>query len=286
MVLADYISNMARPLRIEFEGAVYHVTSRGNAREDIYLSDEDRIMFLDVLSYVVKRHEWICHAYCLMTNHYHLMIETPNKNLSRGMSQLNGMYTQRFNRKHERVGHVFQGRFKSIIVDKEEYLLELSRYIVRNPVAASIVNHVEDWPWSSYQATVGNIEVPEFLRTDWLLSQFGTVDEYVDFVAIKDVASPWRLLNGPDVLGSDEFRKLLQKKAGGVRAGIPRKKYLLRHLPLSDIACESSSRSQWMWEAYHEHGYTMQAISDFANLHNSTVSRLIKQECDNAKNKP
>jgi len=125
---------MARPLRIEYEGAVYHVTARGNARSDIYLSDSDRELFLDALAYVVDRFGWVCHAYCLMDNHYHLMIETPQANLSRGMGQLNGIYTQRFNRKHDRVGHVYQGRFKSIVVDKESYLLELSRYVVLNPV--------------------------------------------------------------------------------------------------------------------------------------------------------
>jgi len=98
---------MARPLRIEYDGAVYHVTSRGDGREDIYLSDDDRVMFQDVLAHVVDRFAWVCHAWCLMGNHYHLMIETPNGNLSRGMRQLNGMYTQRFNRAHRRVGHVF-----------------------------------------------------------------------------------------------------------------------------------------------------------------------------------
>jgi len=157
---------MARPLRIEFEGAVYHVTSRGNAREDIFLSDSDREMFLKTLAHVVDRFGWVCHAYYLMGNHYHLMIETPQANLSRGMRQLNGIYTQRFNREYHRVGHVFQGRFKSILVEKDAYLLELSRYIVRNPVAAGMVNDVTAWPWSSYRATAGDISAPGFLRVD------------------------------------------------------------------------------------------------------------------------
>ena len=155
---------MARSLRIEYEGAVYHVTSRGNARADIFLCDDDREMFLDVLDYVVERFGWLCHAYCLMSNHYHLMIETTQANLSRGMARLNGMYTQRFNRKYKRVGHVFQGRYKSIIVDKDAYLLELSRYIVRNPVAAGMVDDVSDWSWSSYQAMVGVVAAPSFWR--------------------------------------------------------------------------------------------------------------------------
>jgi len=282
---------MARPLRIEYEGAVYHVTSRGNARSDIYLSDEDRESFLDVLEYVVDRFGWICHAYCLMTNHYHLMIETPQANLSRGMSLLNGMYTQRFNREHERVGHVFQGRFKSIIVDKDAYLLELSRYIVRNPVAANMVDDAGDWLWSSYQATAGKIAKPNFLQVNWLLSQFGNGNTeakaaYIDFVHKEDTYSPWESLNGPDILGNDEFRGKLQGETDRAPLGITKRKALLRHLALSDIARDDRERSDWMREAYREHGYTMQAIANFAGLHHSTVSRMIKKGDINARNKP
>ncbi len=110
---------MARPLRLELAGSLYHVTSRGDGREDIYLSDEDRIAWLDILGQVCERFNWVCHAYCLMSNHYHLVIETPEANLSKGMRHLNGVYTQRFNRTHHRVGHVFQGRFKAILVEKD-----------------------------------------------------------------------------------------------------------------------------------------------------------------------
>ena len=281
---------MARPLRLEYEGAVYHITSRGNARGDIYLSDDDREMFLDVLSHVVDRFGWRCHAYCLMGNHYHLMIETPQANLSRGMRQLNGMFTQRFNRKHHRIGHVFQGRFKSIVVDKEAYLLELIRYIVGNPVAAGIVTDVADWPWSSYLATAGKRSTPAFLNTDWLLSQFDSVTtraqaDYIAFVQEGVPASPWDSLNGPDILGGDEFRGQLQGETGGVPLGIPKRKAALRHLPLSDIARVDRESRDWMREAYREHGYTMQAIADFVGLHHSTVSRLIKAGDENAPNK-
>ncbi len=282
---------MARPLRIEYEGAVYHVTSRGNARSDIYLDDADYEMFLDILNYVVERFGWQCHAYCLMTNHYHLMIETPQPNLSRGMSQLNGMFTQRFNRNHDRVGHLYQGRFKSIIVDKDSYLLELSRYIVRNPVAARMVDNVGDWPWSSYQATSGMLTPPDFLQVDWLLSQFSHLkahaqEAYIGFVGEKTNISPWDSLNGPDILGDDVFRGQLQRESENIPIGITQRKAILRHLPLSDIAQEGRERSDWMREAYCEHGHTMQAIAEFANLHHSTVSRLIKAGGENARNKP
>jgi len=278
---------MVRPLRIEYEGAVYHVTSRGNARADIYLSDDDREIFLGVLGHVVERFGWLCHAYCLMTNHFHLMIETPQANLSRGMRQLNGMYTQRFNRKHGRVGHVFQGRFKSIVVDKDAYLVELSRYIVRNPVAAGMVDDVGDWPWSSYQATAGEKPLPDFLEVNWLLSQFGRErakarTAYAGFVREEVINSPWGSLNGPDILGDDDFRGQLQGEFDKNPIGIPKRKRLLRHLPLSDIA-RDRERSDWMREAYQEHGYTMQAIADFASLHHSTISRLIKTGDENAR---
>ena len=290
-IMACIVSIMARPLRIEYEGAVYHVTSRGNARSDIYLDDEDRLLFLEVLQYVVERFGWKCHAYCLMSNHYHLMIETPQPNLSRGMSQLNGMFTQRFNRRHQRVGHVFQGRFKSIIVDKDAYLLELSRYIVRNPIAANMVKSLNDWPWSSYLATSGLVSAPAFLHVDWLLSQFSEAkpqaqQAYIDFVNKKDAQSPWQALNGPDILGDDEFRGRLQKGIDAIPAGVAKTKAILRHLPLSEIADENKGRSVWMREAYCEHGYTMQAIAAFANLHHSTVSKLIKSDEPNPRIKP
>ncbi|MCS6318519.1 MAG: transposase, partial [Nitrospira sp.] len=116
---------MARPLRIEVPGAVYHVTSRGNARQDIVADDGDRAQWLTVLAHVVDRYGWRGHAYCLMDNHYHLLVETPQPNLSLGMRQLNGRYTQDYNRRHERVGHLFQGRFKAILVEKDAHLLEL-----------------------------------------------------------------------------------------------------------------------------------------------------------------
>ncbi|MDX8394318.1 MAG: transposase [Mariprofundales bacterium] len=281
---------MARPLRIEYEGAVYHVTSRGNARADIYLSDNDREMFLEVFVHVVDRFGWICHAYCLMSNHYHIMIETPQANLSRGMRQLNGIYTQRFNRKHDRVGHVFQGRFKSIVVDKDAYLLELCRYIVRNPVAAGMVETVGDWYWSSYQATVGLVQKPEVLNVIWLLSQFGqnekqAIASYIDFVANGDVATPWDSLSGADVLGDDKFRNELQQYKGDESEEIPKRKRALRHLPLSVLAMQNKNRELWMREAYCEHGYAMQQIAKYAGLHYSTVSRMIKRGGENARNK-
>ena len=178
---------MSRPLRIALSGALYHVTSRGDGREDIYLSDGDREAWLSLLGEVCQRFNWVCHAYCQMTNHYHLVVETPEGNLSQGMRQLNGMYAQQANRAHRRVGHVFQGRYKAILVEKDSYLLELSRYVVLNPVRAGMVTNTEDWPWSSYPAMIGLEEPPPWLQTDWILGQFGECRDqarrgYVNFV--------------------------------------------------------------------------------------------------------
>lgn len=127
---------MARPLRIEFPGALYHVTAQGNAQQNIFLDDEDRQQFLAVIARVVSQFHLLLHAYCLMDNHFHLVVETPKANLSKAMRQLNGVYTQAFNRRYQRVGHVLQGRFKAILVDQDNYQLELCRYVVLNPVRA------------------------------------------------------------------------------------------------------------------------------------------------------
>jgi putative transposase len=156
---------MARPLRIQFAGALYHVTSRGDGREAIYIQDQDRQVWLEVLGHVCERFNWVVHAYCQMGNHYHLLVETPEGNLAKGMRQLNGVYTQRFNQAHARVGHVFQGRYKAILVQKEAYLLELSRYVVLSPVRARMVGEAGDWPWSNYRATAGMAPVPDSPRT-------------------------------------------------------------------------------------------------------------------------
>lgn len=143
---------MACSVQIEYEGAVYHITSRGNAFQDIFLDDEGRLGFLKVLEDVVAQYNWICHAYCLMPNHYHLLIETPAANIFRGMRQLNGLCMQAFNRRRNRVGHVRQGRYNAILVEKESRLLKLARYIVLNSVRAKLAHHPSAWRWSSYRA--------------------------------------------------------------------------------------------------------------------------------------
>ena len=154
---------MARPLRIEFPGAVYHVTSRGDRREAIFLDDLDRTTFLAVVAKALARLDAQVLAHCLMDNHYHLVLYTRQANLSLLMRHINGVYTQEFNRRHAKVGHVFQGRFKAILVDRDAYLLELCRYVELNPVRAGVVTNPGHWPWSSYSAHTGQCIAPDWL---------------------------------------------------------------------------------------------------------------------------
>jgi REP element-mobilizing transposase RayT len=164
---------MARPLRIEYPGAFYHVMARGNEKKPIFYKSRDRQMFLDWLERAREKFGFWVHAYALLENHYHLYMETPQPNLSRILHYLNSGYTQWFNRVYTRVGHLFQGRYKALLVDRDAYSLELTRYIHLNPVTAGLCSAPESFPWSSYPAYLGLVRKPPFLRTDWILDQFG-----------------------------------------------------------------------------------------------------------------
>ena len=278
---------MARPLRIEFPGAVYHVMARGNARSPIYLDDADRGMFLNVLGRVVSDFNWLCHAYCLLTNHYHLLIETSEGNLSAGMRQLNGVYTQRFHKVHGSSGHLFQGRFKSILVDKDSYLLQLCRYILLNPVRAGLVRDPADFKWSSYRAMIGKDAVPEFLTTDWLLSQFAehrpeARRQFRQFVlAVESEESIWNDLRGQCILGGEKFLQWVMPKLKEKAKihEIPRQQRYADRPPLSELLPASfpskSARNEAIVRAYRDHGYSQTAIAEETGLHYSSVSRII-----------
>ena len=157
---------MSRPVRIEFPGANYYVTSRGFGEKAVFLDDEDRAVFLNVIETVVSRFEWLIHSYILMDNHYHLVVECPNANLSRGMRQLNGVYTQHFNRRHGAEGSLFQGRFKSILFEKKNYLLPLCRHAVLNPIRCGLLSSPQKYRWSSYRAHIGMVKPAAWLCTD------------------------------------------------------------------------------------------------------------------------
>jgi len=274
---------MARPLRLEFAGALYHITSRGDRREAIYENDDDRENFLSILGDVCETYRWSCYAYCLMGNHYHLLIETRDGNLSRGMRQLNGVYTQRHNHSHKRVGHVFQGRYKAILIDKDSYLLEVARYIVLNPVRARMVRTAQDWPWSSYRDTVGLRPSQSWLFVDRLLSAFGTrkaeaVAAYKQFVTEgKGQPSPWESLRHQVYLGDEQFVQQMLLKIDGDRelSEIPATQR--RGVPKSLAEYESlaTNRDNAIASAYASGGYSMRTIGDYFGLHYSRVSRIV-----------
>ena len=276
---------MARPLRMEFEGALYHVTSRGDRQEAIYETPEDRKRYLEILGDVCEKYNWRCHAYCLMGNHYHLLIETPEANLSRGMRQLNGVYTQCFNKAHGRVGHVFQGRYKAILVEREAYLLELARYIVLNPVRAGMVSSASEWPWSSYQATAGEALPLDYLTTDWLLSVFGATRRqaqkaYVDFVNNAcSKNSPWDDLKGQVFLGSDQFFERMQEhlnEPDGL-SEVPAVQRRPKPLLLGAYFEKTDNRDVAIAEAYGSGGYTLKQIGDYLGLSYSRISQVVKE---------
>ncbi|CBK42314.1 conserved protein of unknown function [Nitrospira defluvii] len=272
---------MARPLRLSFPGAVYHVTSRGNARHDIVADDRDRSQWLSLLAHVVDRYGWLCHAYCLMDNHYHLVIETPKPNLSIGMRQLNGRYTQAYNRRHEQVGHVFQGRFTAILVEKDAHLLELCRYVVLNPVRAKIVSHPRLWVWSSYRATVGETKAPGWLTTDWILSQFGqrggaAQARYRTFVAEgRGGPAPWEQLTGQIYLGSEKF--VAQHQPNRVIRDIPRRQTQAQRPSLETLFEWKGALEKTIHQAYRQYGYRLADIADHLGVHAATVSRRLKR---------
>ena len=275
---------MTRPLRLEFEGALYHVTSRGNRRENIYENDIDRLRFISVLGNVCETYNWVCHAYCLMSNHYHLLIETPEANLSSGMRQLNGVYTQQFNRLHLRCGHVFQGRYKAILVDKDSYLLELARYIVLNPVRAGMVSLAQEWPWSSFRATIGRERKPNWLQVDWLLSAFGSkksdaIGCYLEFVIDgMKLPSVWADLKNQIYLGDEGFIDKMLSHVDGNKdlSEIPSLQARPRPKQLTEYMRSGKDRNSAIAQAYQSGGYTLKEIAEFFGLHYSTISVIVK----------
>ena len=164
---------MARRLRIQVEGGTYHVNAHAITDAALFRDDADRRRFLDLLDRTVAAHEWACHAYCLMANHYHFVVHTPDANLGVGMKWLNGAYSQGFNRRHGTRGHVFESRYYATLVEREAQLLENLRYVVNNPVEAGLCDDAADWPWSSYRAWMGTAPCPPFLSVGWVLAHFG-----------------------------------------------------------------------------------------------------------------
>ena len=273
---------MARPLRLEFAGALYHVTSRGDRREAIFEDDADREQFLSVLADVVADFNGSATPR-LMSNHYHRLIETPDGNLSKGMRQLNGVFTQYSNRRHGRSGHLFQGRFKSILIDADSYLLELARYVVLNRIRAGIVRDPGKWRWSSYRAMVGDASPPDWLATDGLLGAFAkrravARERYIRFVAEgKGVDSIWLHLNNQVFLGDDAFvaRSLRHEKVKD-HVNIPKAQRRPPPASLETITTRCSSRDAAIIAAHATGGYSYQQIAEHFDMHSTSVGRIVR----------
>jgi REP element-mobilizing transposase RayT len=252
---------MARPLRIEYAGALYHVTSRGNERKDVFTSQRDREKFLSYVESAVVRYGAVVHTWCLMSNHYHLLLETPVGNLSQIMRHINGAYTTYFNVKRKRAGHLFQGRYKAILVEADAYALELSRYMHLNPVRAGMVAKPEHYPWSSYRSYSGHDATPAWLKTDFILGYVGrnasiAPNMYRRFVEdLLDCAydSPLNATVASTVLGGEEFiREVSDRHLGQKRSArnLPAVNALARR-PSMDaiimiIKAELGDRAEWL----------------------------------------
>ncbi len=281
---------MARQLRIEYPSAVYLTTSRGNGKKPVYKDDQDRENFLSTLDKVNKRYNWLCHAYCLMDNHFHLLIETPEGNLSIGMRQLNGVYTQTFNKRHRRTGHLFQGRYKAILIQKDSHLLEACRYVVLNPVRARLVEEPGQWRWSSYGATAGREKPPGCLTTSWVLRQFSSKKgkaekEYRQFVR-RGIGkeSIWAGVKGQAILGEDDFVQSLTDYFGRHKnvPEIPKsQRYAVRpaleKILEGSIFSDRAKRDRRIREAVEKFGYTQRAVADYLGFHFTYVSRILNE---------
>lgn len=243
---------MARPLRICYPGAFYHITARGNERKAIFRSAQDRVQFLSYLESAHERYGAVIHVYCLMDNHYHLLLETPGGNLSQIMHHINGAYTTYYNVKRNRSGHLFQGRYKAIVVERDEYCQELSRYIHLNPVRAGIVKSVEDYAWSSYLSYTGKRDGPEWLETGYVLSYFGKrvgvarkkYREFVEEAMGESMEDPLKQVHASTILGSPSFLAWVQDNLKGNRQEADR-----RNIPALKALAPRPSLEQIHWIA-------------------------------------
>ena len=297
---------MARPLRIEYAGALYHVTSRGNERKNVFTSQRDREKFLSYVESAVVRYGAVVHTWCLMSNHYHLLLETPSGNLSKIMRHINGAYTTYFNVKRQRAGHLFQGRYKAILVEADAYALELSRYMHLNPVRAGMVAKPEHYQWSSYRSYIGDSMTPEWLKTDFILGSVGrnasitknTYRRFVEDLLDKEYDSPLKDTVASTVLGGEEFiRAVSERHVGQTRAArnLPAVKALARR-PSMDaiimtIKAELGDRAKWLravslYGCQKYSGATLKDIGTRFGISDAAVSQASRRVAVQAETDP
>jgi REP element-mobilizing transposase RayT len=295
---------VSRPLRIEFPGAFYHVTSRGNERRTVFQSNRDREKYLSYLESAYERYGAVIHGYCLMGNHYHLLLETPRGNLSKILHYINGAYTTYFNIKRGRSGHLFQGRYKGILVDKDEYCKELSRYVHLNPVRAGMVKAPLEYPWSSYRYFVGRDKRPEWLTTEFVLGDFGgeggrgfkKYREYVERGENKEVDNPLKKVIASTFLGGKEFierikQEYLEKKEID-RRDLPALGKILRGPSLESIERAVIKRvgkghplfkKICIYLSYEHSGLNLREIGEYFGMQRSAISQLSRRFAETMK---
>ncbi len=270
------VSVMARPLRLAVSDGVYHVTARGNGRRSIFADDHDRRAFLAIVDRTTQRFAWRCLSYCLMDNHVHLLLRTPQPDLPRGMQQLKSTYAQGYNRRHDRVGHLFAGRYGARLIQRDEHLLAVFRYIARNPVEAGLVDRPEAWSWSAHAALLGRAQAPSFLAVEEALAWFagGPVAapvRYAAFVADVSDDPPER---AAAAYGDAAFlREILPARRPSPE--IPVREWGAGR-PSLDAIFTGSQRDEGIAQAYRGHGYSMADIAQHLRCHVCTVSRRLK----------
>jgi len=274
---------MSRPLRIEHDNAFYHVTARGDRRCTIFRTDSDRLTWLTLLGETCERFDFVVHAYCQMGNHYHLVIQTRQGQLSRGMRYLNGNYSQYFNRQHGLVGHVFQGRYHAVLCQADTYLMQLTRYTVLNPVRSKLVTHPSHWMWSSFGILIGSVDTPVWHERDIVLALFGnhreTAIRAVEAFVMEGLGqeSPFRAVRNQLFLGDDAFcERAVQQEFRGDRLEIKRTQLRAIVRPLAEYFTLYRNEHEAMARAYLSHAYTMAEIAKFRDVSTRTVSRAVK----------
>ena len=283
---------MPRPLRLDHPGAHFHITSRGNEQRSIFEDSRDREQFYCILTRACDRYCLKGHAHCLMGNHYHLLVESVDGRLSAGIQHLNGSYARWFNRRWNRRGHLFEGRFKANLIDRESYFLEVVRYIELNPCRAGLTTDPIDWQWSSHRSRLGIDRAPDFLCVDDVLAHFGSgleaVVEYRKFVlaGLGDAVLRDALKNSP-ILGSPEFRELHSARAKSLegRQKVPVVQKSAGRPGLEEIlpdGLERHERRRQAVTAFVGHGYRMTEIARHLGIHYTTISRWLRGECDNS----
>jgi putative transposase len=289
----EAIATMARPLRPQLAGLIYHVMGRGNNKMAIYLDDLDRSRFLSILGGVTDKYEVDCWTSCLMPNHFHLILRTRKANISAAARQLNGVYAQWWNKRHGRVGHVFQGRFKGQIIEDGTYLLRACRYVMLNPVRARLCASPDQWPWGSYRALVGLTPNPSYLDTESLLHRLGgghiadlrsRLIEYVNDRSDEAMARFFR--EDTRVIGSEEFAAQFQPKASKASPEIPARERRIGTPTLARILANALEEAEGLpsgiVRAHRDYDYPVEDIARCAGLSPKTVMKVLRSHLPGA----